>query len=160
MHCVIDEATHLVIDRIIRSKPRVVTKYEFDLFNHAIRNITIDGQTYASDPACIVFRKPGQVVYSQGNYDNLILCVHSENDAHTEKLFDSIPTCFHPTHVEELKEIVRKIIRIYEYDKQSPLLQNEWNRFIFLLLSDSFEKAASSCEMVITYISNFSEIMS
>ncbi|MBR5539991.1 MAG: helix-turn-helix transcriptional regulator [Clostridia bacterium] len=54
-----------------------------------------------------------------------------------------IPTFFYPTHIDELKEISQNIIRTFQCDKRAQILQNKLQQFLFLLLSDSFENAAS-----------------
>ncbi len=159
------EAKHLVIDHSVSTRPRTVALYEFDLFNHANRNIYVDDHLYVADENCAVFRKPGQIVHSVGNYDNLILTFSlSDSDNSlgnmliTEELLAQIPTFFYPAHINELKQSVRKIIRLHQYDKHSQSLQQELCRFLFLLLSDSLEEAPAQpqqpsriCE-VISYI--------
>ena len=140
------EAKHMFVDRVITSKPRLVRLYEFDLFGDTNRQITIDGQVVVTDTDCLVYRKPGQVVCSKGRYDNYILTLaveESDKGFITKEQMDGIPTCFYPAHIEELKKIVQKIIRTYQYDNKAETLQNNLHRFLFLVLSDSFENAAT-----------------
>ena len=144
------EAKHLRIGHSVATKPRSVKVYEFDLFNNACRNIYIDGTLYTADANCIVCRKPGQIVHSIGNYDNMILTLdlgdHPENTLITEELLARVPTFFYPAHINELKQILSRIISLYHYSKDSQNLQNELCRFILLLLSDSFEETPLSSQ--------------
>lgn len=145
----IHEAKHFVVDRVVTSKPRSVRLYEFDLFGDTNRQITIDGQVFTTDTDCLVYRRPGQVVCSKGRYDNYILTLAAEESDKgilTQEQMNGIPTCFCPVHIEELKKILQKIIRTYQYDNQSETLQNDLHRFLFLVLSDSFENAAAQTE--------------
>lgn len=146
MRLEICEAKYLVIDHSVTTKPRSVNAYEFDLFNNACRNIYIDDKLYTADANCVVCRKPGQVVHSVGNYDNMVLTLRlsglgdcAENALITKGLLMHIPTFFYPAHINELKQIVSRIITLYQYSKDSQSLQNELCRFVFLLVSDSFE---------------------
>ncbi len=142
------EARYMAVDRVVTSKLRAVKLYEFDLFNNVSRTVTVDNIAYVTDSNCIVCRRPGQTVRSTGCYDNYILTLavdetQTDNQLITKEMMDSLPVCFYPAHVEELKEILKKIIRTYQYDKKAQILQNDLHRFLFLLLSDSFENAAA-----------------
>ena len=128
----IRETKHFVVDRVITSKPRSVKLYEFDLFGDVNRQITIDDQVVETNADCLVYRKPGQVVCSKGRYDNYILTLaveDSDKGVITKEQMECIPTCFYPTHIEELKNILQKIIRTYQYDNQAETLQNDLHRF-------------------------------
>ncbi len=159
----IRETNHFVVDRVITSKPRSVKLYEFDLFGDVNRQITIDDQVVETNADCLVYRKPGQVVCSKGRYDNYIITLAAEESDEgfiTKEQMECIPTCFYPTHIEELKNILQKIIRTYQYDNQAETLQNDLHRFLFLVLSDSFENVAahtkeksSRIHIVTSYIS-------
>ncbi len=142
----IHEAKHFVVNRVITSKPRSVKLYEFDLFGDVNRQITIDDQVVETDTNCLVYRKPGQSVCSKGRYDNYILTLaveESDKGFITKEQMECIPTCFHPAHIEELKNILQKIIHTHQYDNKAATLQNDLHRFLFLVLSDSFENAAA-----------------
>ena len=139
----IHEARHLIINHSVSTRLRAVKVYEFDLFNDAYRNLYIDGALYEADADCIVFRKPEQVVRSEGSYDNLIISVSLGDSADSpmiQRLLDTIPSLFYPVHINELRQIANKIIYIHQYNKTSPSLQRELLRYIFLLLSDSCEE--------------------
>lgn len=147
MHLEIYEAKYLVIDRSVTTRPRAVNAYEFDLFNNACRNIYIDNTLYTADTNCVVCRKPGQIVHSVGNYDNMVLTLRpsdsdgeSQNMPITQELLMHLPTFFHPAHINELKQIMDRIITLHQYSKDSQTLYDEICRFILLLLSDSFAK--------------------
>ena len=171
MYFQITEAKHLVIDHAVSTRPRAVVSYEFDLFNNAYRNIYIDAKMFAADADCIMLRKPGQIVHSIGTYDNLILTVNltdSSNAPISMELLEQIPSLFYPVHIHELKQIASQIIHIYQADKNSPHLQQEFLRFLFLLLSDSLEetshnlpKQTSRINKVTSYIAqHYSEAIS
>lgn len=145
------EAKHFLVDRVVTSKPRSVKLYEFDLFNDTSRQITLDKQILVTSANCMVYRKPGQSVCSTGRYDNYVLTLAAEesdvdNGLITKEQMDCIPSFFYPAHIEELKEIVKKIIHTRAYDNNAQSLQNDLHRFLFLVLSDSFENAAAQAK--------------
>ena len=149
MHFEILEANHCVINHSVSTRSRAVMSYEFDIFNDVCRNLYIDGALYTADANCVNFRMPGQVVHSEGSYDNLFLKINlcEGGDAPiTQALLNTIPTILYPAHITELKQIVNNIIHIHQYNKTSPSLQRELLRFIYLLLSDSFEEIPSEAQ--------------
>ena len=135
---------------------RVVKDYEIDIYIDGERDMYIDGSYYKISGGCVVFRKPGQLVVSYGDYNCLMLtldfsnslCIPQQQYTRTHKLgqqpadeceiLNSIPAVFFPEHIKELIELMKKIEGCCYPNLQNPELSQQYlAEFLFLLLADA-----------------------
>lgn len=137
---------------------RMVKDYEFDFYLNGQRDMYIDGKYYPISKGMLVFRKPGQLVESYGDYDMYALTVdfsliidipqhkYIRNREHPQQalchhdVFDSVPEAFYPYHQDEIKSIMKKMINCsYPNMVDISMQQKLVGEFLFLVLHDSFK---------------------
>lgn len=138
------------------SRKRIVKDYEFDFHLKGGREMYIDDKLYLISKGDMVFRKPGQTVYSKGDYDCYSLSldfsgkidippdryIRQRQDECQENTHNSItdhlPSCFKPFHELDYISIFKKLTSCsyphkIENERQCDLLM----QLLLLLLSDT-----------------------
>ncbi len=59
---------------------RRVKDYEIDYYLSGTRNMTVDNEKFSITEGTLIFRKPGQFVISEGNYDMYVLTLNFSSD--------------------------------------------------------------------------------
>ena len=136
----IREAQHLAVSRVVQTKPRTVQFYEVDLFLDGGREITVDGSTYRTEANSAMCRKPGQVVYSCGSYNDLILSFRLKKTGDTAaeclflpQLLQMLPTFFRPEHFSELKKIALELIEAHNCGYAPSVISAHFHRYLLTL---------------------------
>jgi len=135
---------------------RHVHDYELDFYINGNRDMYIDEKYYRISKGTLVFRKPGQVVESCGDYDVYTLTLdfshqvnippekylrhenpHIQSLCHNE-IFDIIPSVFLPYHQSEIQNLMQKLT---ECSYPNPINKNQQQSLIsellLLILSDA-----------------------
>lgn len=146
---------------------RVVRDYEFDLYMGGQRDIYIDDTYYHIEKGAMIFKKPGQTITGDGNYNMYMLTVDFTKENETEhkeyyrnsntpqqkiynsELLNNMPNVFYPSHTEELVLLYEKISKSSPpnmADKQ--LIDSYITEFLLLLMSDAVKYKRRSSEKV------------
>lgn len=105
---------------------RTAIHYEFDLYLDGKRTTVLDGRTYADTEQCLIFRKPGQTVSGEGDYNMYALTLNFGTEATDERReyrptfgtpcplcdfaeLNALPSVFKPYHFYELKELMKNL---------------------------------------------------
>ena len=134
---------------------RVVKDYELDLYLGEEREITIDGRHYTVPAGAIVYRRPGELVVSRGNYDCYVLTLDFDGSVDSEQRdyrrnrtgvaqsadanpdFSRFPSVFIPKRISDVRHIFKKIS-----ENSYPSIINEHlstiytEELLYLLLAD------------------------
>mgnify|MGYP003301127946 CR=1 FL=1 len=129
---------------------RTVHNYELDYYIKGDRIFHIDGEKYVTGNGYICFRRPGQEVYSFGDYNCYIMTIdfsketpvgNYERNSTTimEKIYDnslinSIPPTFHPFHSGALMELFSSLSEQPDLNCETSLLLA--NEILYLIGSD------------------------
>lgn len=155
---------------------RIVMDYEFDFCVGCDREMWIDNEHYKIGKGILVIRKPGQKVFSKGNYDCYMLTLdfscrslhtnYSRNTAtqmqapFESKIWDVLPSVFTPSHYNDFIRIFEDLLSVNEVDinenSKTLLLINE---LLHLIISDAYmhslpadNKDRTPIDEVCTYI--------
>jgi AraC-like DNA-binding protein len=134
---------------------RVVKDYELDLYLGEERNITVDGRHYTVPAGALVYRRPGELVVSKGNYDCFVLTLDLSGDVEVEQqdyrrnrageaqgadknpAFSSFPTVFFPKRLNEIKDLFKRISSCsYPSVVNDRLATLYTEQLLYLLLAD------------------------
>ena len=146
---------------------RVVKDFEIDLYLGSERNITVDGRHYTAPAGAIVYRRPGELVVSRGDYDCYVLTLdlsgevmleqqnYSRNrggaaqDASLGAAFADFPTVFMPKRLNDIRDILKRIAS-FSYpniiNEQLATLYTE--ELLYLLLAEYKEHTAESLSRI------------
>lgn len=135
---------------------RYVKDYEFDLYLETQRDMYIDGRYYKISEGALVFRKPGQIVESTGDYNTYILSLdfsgkinipqekylrtrkEPQQELCRDELLEQIPEMFFPYHKEDLKILYKKMIDCsYPNITDTEQLEKLMREFMFLIYADA-----------------------
>ena len=108
-------------------RPRIVRDYELDLYYGGKAVQTLDGKDYPAGRGTLVFRRPGQLSYSDGDYHCRMITFDLSGEVTARygrqhrlrttpvqpvgetPLLDRVPPVFLPGHFEELNERFKRI---------------------------------------------------
>ena len=153
---------HVYYDPMMTRHFRMVKDYEID-FNAGVRVMELDGQLYPLSPGQIVFRKPGQMVESQGNSDIYMLTLdyshtifpspevlhatsHRTDIRHTrttlqppsdDELLGLLPTVFEPRHSMELLALYQQLASAFAQPERGAETQALLSELLHLLAADA-----------------------
>ena len=144
---------------------RYVKDYEIDIYLGGQRDMYIDGTRYKITEGSTVFRKPGQLVESYGDYNCYMLTLdfskeinisqekymrHRTGDAQSicqDNILEDIPPVFYPYHKDELVAIIKKIESVsYPNIEHSDLAKQYVFEFLLLLIADAVRHAREPLE--------------
>ena len=133
------------------SSERPIMDYEFDYYIDGDRKMYIDKKYYHVRKGSLVLRKPGQTVYSSGDYNCYILTLdftgriiekYTRHNAPAVQelndlpIWNVIPAVFVPYHREDYLRIFSELVSIIELDinknERSQMLVNELLHLIVL----------------------------
>jgi AraC-like DNA-binding protein len=162
----------------LNTSARTVMDYEFDFCIECDREMYLDQKHYKIEKGCLVIRRPGQKVKTQGKYDCYMLTLdfskrtyHSKYSRNTaeqmQETFDStiwnvLPAVFKPAHYEDYLRIFESLTLINDMDinqnsKALPLV----NQLVHLVISDAYlylsptnNDLLSPIDCVCSYIKN------
>lgn len=136
---------------------RYVKDYEFDLYIDGEREMYIDGNYHHISKGALVFRKPGQLVESRGDYNMYTLTLdfsrelnipqykylrHRKTEAQkfcNGDIADIIPETFYPKHHEEAIQILKKIANVsYPNIIDEKMQEKLVMEFLLMILSDAY----------------------
>ena len=134
---------------------RIVKDYDFDLYLGEERSVTIDGKHYTAPAGSVVYRRPGELVVSRGNYDCYVLTLDfsglSEIDQQNYRrsrpgepqsrdlnpMFDDFPSVFMPKHINDIRDAFKKIASCsYPNIVNEELATLYTEELLYLLLAD------------------------
>lgn len=137
---------------------RIVKDYELDFYVEGKRKMKIAGQEYPIETGSLVFRKPGQIVESIGDYNCYIMTldftgkqkIPSNQYTRTHSgafqplcrhgIFDSFPTVFIPKHYQDIKELYHKIdANTYPFPDNSEKTHLLLKELMFIISADIVE---------------------
>ncbi len=135
------------------SSERITKDYEFDYYLSGDRQIYIDDEYFHIHKGSLVTRKPGQHVYSYGDYDCYILTLdfsgtihrshYSRNTArrmqpiNTSPMWDIIPPVFTPAHGDDYVRIFKQLVAPPLTGEPHDNKQNLINELLHLIITDA-----------------------
>lgn len=160
---------HVYYDPVMTKHFRMVMDYEID-YNAGVRVMELDGQLYPLSPGQIVFRKPGQVVDSQGASDIYMLTLdyshtifptpdvlhatsHHSDIRHTRttlqppsdnELLSLLPPVFEPRHAVELLALYQQLALSFARPGQETETQALLSELLHLLTADALAARRTS----------------
>lgn len=114
----------------------------------------LDENRYRIVDGCLIFRKPGQVIYAYGDYNAYMLTLDfSGENLHLAKgykrssstpeqkkctldVLDKIPEVFFPYHKDELTELYIRLCELHSSGNREEV-KDVLSEFLFLVLSDA-----------------------
>lgn len=142
---------------------RIVRDYEFDFYFDGEREMYLDENRYKIINGCLIFRKPGQIIYAYGDYNAYMLTLDFEGEnIHLAKeykrssstpqqkpcdldIFDNIPEVFFPYHKDELTELYTLLCDSHTSGKTEET-HKYLSEFLFLVLADAYRYNRESSE--------------
>ncbi len=121
----------------------------------------LDENRYKIIDGCMIFRKPGQIVYAYGDYNAYMLTLDfSGENAHLATgykrssstpqqkecdldVLEAIPEVFFPHHKDELTELYIRLCELHCAEKKEES-RRALSEFLFLVLSDSYRYTRES----------------
>lgn len=143
---------------------RTVRDYEFDFYFAGEREMYLDENRYRIIDGCLIFRKPGQVIYAYGDYNAYMLTVDFSGDnAHLAKgykrssstpqqrecsldILGEIPEVFIPHHRDELTELYVRLCELHSEGNEREA-RRALSEFLFLVLSDAYRYLRESTQI-------------
>ncbi len=142
---------------------RIVRDYEFDFYFDGEREMYLDENRYKIIDGCLIFRKPGQVIYAYGDYnaymltldfggENMHLAKDYKRSSATPQqssfeldILDDIPEVFFPYHKDELTELYKLLCASHSAEKPEET-RKYLSEFLFLVLADAYRYNRESSE--------------
>ncbi len=147
-------ASHFIKQAPQYSPMRIVMDYEFDFYMDHNRKMVINDTCYNIGKNNLVFRTPGQVVQSIGDYDCYILSLnftdsplpknYSRNHAIVmqpecdSELLKIIPPVFTPTHADDIRNMFKKLTYEYRRDGNTEVTHNIVMQLLLQIASDCY----------------------
>ncbi len=147
-------ASHFIKQAPEYSPMRIVMDYEFDFYMDHNRKMVINDTCYNIGKNNLVFRTPGQVVQSIGDYDCYILSLnftdsplpknYSRNHAIVmqpecdSELLKIIPPVFTPTHADDIRNTFKKLTYEYRRDGNTEVTHNIVMQLLLQIASDCY----------------------
>ncbi len=144
---------------------RIVKDYELDFYIDGKRKMRIDDCEYSIETGSLVFRKPGQIVESIGDYNCYIMTLDFTNKSEinpnqytrtrlgefqplcSHELFDSFPSVFIPKHYQEIKELYRRIdANTYPFPENTGKAKLLLKELMFIISADIVETLSVDCK--------------
>ena len=135
---------------------RIVRDYEFDLYFDGEREMYLDEARYKIIDGSLIFRKPGQVIHANGDYNAYMLTLdfsgkNIENDSIYKRssstvqqevctldILEKIPEMFFPYHKNELISLYKKLCDCSVPGIEDRELQKKYlPELLFLIFSDA-----------------------
>lgn len=149
--------------------PRIVKDYELDFYLKGNLEASINGTLYQITPQTILFRKPGDVTFSQGNYDCFVITFDFSGEVPKENyirqhngalqktpyddFFSSLPSFIHSKYFDLCIKLIEELLLNDNYESKSAL------ELLFLVFADAFntlknipEKRENKIDIVFEYI--------
>lgn len=158
----ITNADILQCKKIIAKSPgwqkRIVRDYEFDLYFDGEREMYLDSNRYKIIDGSLIFRKPGQIIHADGDYNAYMLTLdfsgkngtkggiykRSSNTAQQEEcvldILEKLPEMFFPYHKNELISLYKKLCEYSVPGKENREMQKKYlPELLFLIFSDALK---------------------
>lgn len=142
---------------------RIVRDYEFDFYFDGEREMYLDENRYKIINGCLIFRKPGQVIYAYGDYnaymltldfsgENMQLAKDYKRSSATPQqssieldILDNIPEVFFPYHKDGITELYKLLCTSHSAGKTEET-RKYLSEFLFLVLADAYRYNRESSE--------------